>query len=168
MQVYASTQRGPLRTSGYIDPDDTTLITVFWGAPLFAVDTVYREGDICRPSTDNGYYYLCTTNGKSGSTEPATWAQTTQTSGTAEFEAVPFDLWVLPDEQLQTDGIIPASSWSVTDSVTLSGEDNNTVITSVLVSAVPSTVSDFELTNQVRKSNGEILSRTFRFKVNEQ
>lgn len=168
MQTFAATQKGPLKIPGYIDPDDTTLITVFWGAPVFQASTVYRLGDICRPTVDNGYYYECTTPGKTAATEPTTWGQTTQTSGTAVFTAVNYDLWVLPTEQLQAEGLVPASEWTVTNGITLSDEANDILTTSVKVSAVPADVTEFELTNQVRKSNGEILSRTFKYKVREQ
>lgn len=111
METYAATQKGPAKFQGYIDPDDVTVVKVFWGAPTFATTAVYREGDICRPTTDNGYYYSCTVNGLSGATEPTTWGQTTQLSGTAKFAAVPYDLFVLPDETLST------STWTVVTGV---------------------------------------------------
>lgn len=111
MEIFQATQKGPLLIPGYIDPDDVTTVKVYWGAPLFQANTVYRQGDICRPTVDNGYYYECTTNGKSAATEPTTWAQTTQTSGTVKFTAVPYDLFVLPGESVTT------STWSVVDNV---------------------------------------------------
>lgn len=105
--VFNDYQRGPLPIPGYIDPDAVEILKIYWGAPVFEVSTVYRLGDICRPTVDNGYYYECTTNGKSAATEPATWGQVTQVSGTAKFTAIPFDLFVLPGEA------ITSSSWSV-------------------------------------------------------
>jgi len=161
MISYDATARGPLKAPGYIDPDDKTIVNVSWGAPVFAANTVYLLGDICRPTTDNGYYYTVTTAGKS-STEPATWSQTTQTSGTVTFKAVAYDLFVLPAETIQ------ASAWTITDLVTTSDPLADNMTTSVVVGPVPDGVTVFELTNQITKSNGEMLSRTFRFKVNEQ
>ena len=111
MEIYEATAKGPLKIPGYIDADDVTIITVFWGAPVFETDKVYREGDICRPTTDNGYYYSTTKNGVSASTEPTTWSQTSQVSGTVTFEAVPYDLLVLPDET------ITSSEWIVVTGV---------------------------------------------------
>jgi hypothetical protein len=167
MNVYQATQKGPLKIPGYIDPDDTTIVRVYWGAPTFAANTVYRLGDICKPTTDNGYYYECTVPGKSA-TEPATWNQTKQVCGTAMFDAVPYDLWVKPGEQLSGADLIQASTWTATNSVTLSDEAYDSVSTSVVIQPLPADVVEFELTNQVRKSNGETLSRTFKYKVNEQ
>lgn len=111
MEIFQATQKGPLKIPGYIDPDDVVTVKVFWGAPVFQANTVYLSGDICRPTEDNGYYYECTTNGKSAATEPTTWGQATQTSGTAVFTAVPYDLFVLPGES------ITASTWSVDGAV---------------------------------------------------
>jgi len=154
--------------SGYIDPSDVTVVTIYWGAPAFATATVYHEDDICRPTTDNGYYYKCITDGVSGATEPATWSQTEQTTGTAVFEAIPYDLWVLPSEQLQTQDLELASVWAATNDVTLTNPLNDLVATSVVVSAIPAGVTEFELTNTVRKSTGEKLSKTMLYRVNEQ
>lgn len=167
MNVFQAAQKGPLKIPGYIDPDDTTNIRVYWGAPVFSADTVYRLGDICRPTTDNGYYYECTTAGKS-TTEPVSWSQSKQTCGTAVFTAVPYDLWLLPGETLQGQDLVLASTWTATDSVVLSGSAYDTSSTSVVIQPLPVGVTEFELTNQVRKSNGEVLSRTFKYRVNEQ
>lgn len=153
---------------GYLDPSDVTTVTVFWGAPVFATATVYHEDDICRPTTDNGYYYKCITDGTSGATEPATWSQTEQTSGTAVFKAMPYDLWILPSEQLQTSGENLASVWTATNEVTLTNPLNDTVATSVVISAIPEGVTEFEVTNTARKDNGEKLSKTMLYRVNEQ
>ena len=109
METFQATQKGPLAIPGYIDPNDIVTVKVYWGVPVFQADTVYRAGDVCRPTVDNGYYYECTTNGKSGATEPTTWAQTTQISGTVKFTAVAYDIFVLPDETVST------STWAVTD-----------------------------------------------------
>lgn len=168
MNIFESTDKGPKKLLNYIDPDDATLVKIFWGAPIFSVNQVYRAGDVCRPLVDNGYYYTCTKNGVSGSTEPAAWSQTAQTSGTAVFTAVPYDLWLLPEEYLQADGLVAASTWEVSDGVTITNPASNSYSTSVKVTAVPTGITSFTLTNQVRKSNGELLSRSFKYKVNEQ
>jgi hypothetical protein len=169
MQVYAATAKGPLKMPGYIDPNDTTIITVFWGAPAYDNDTVYRVGDIVRPPTDNGYYYECTTAGvTTHSSENHAWPTDEHQCGTAVFAAKPYDLWVLPHEFLQADGLIPASVWTATAGVTLSSPLNDSVTSSVVIEPLPEGVTEFELTNQARKSNGERLSRTFKYKVHEQ
>lgn len=167
MNVFQATQKGPLKVPGYIDPKDVTDVTVYWGAPIFIAETVYREGDICRPTVDNGYYYSCTTNGVSG-TEPTTWSQSKQVSGTAVFTAVPYDLWVLPGETLVGQNLTLASTWTATNNVVLASSAYDAVSTSVVIQPLPVDVTEFELTNTVRKSTGEMLSRTFKYKVNEQ
>jgi hypothetical protein len=179
MQAYSATAKGPLKADSYIDKDDITAIQIFWGAPLFAANTVYRLGDIIRPTVDTGYYHECTKSGKS-STEP-TWTQTKTTAGTAVFTAVSFDLWVLPEEALEADNVavppVPASAWAALDvspdvttpaTIPLASAVNDTVSSSVFVGPIPSGVTVFELTNRARKSNGETLSRTLQFKVHEQ
>lgn len=169
MQVYAATAKGPLKIPGYIDPNDTTTVTVFWGAPAYTTDTVYRLGDIVRPATDNGYYYECTTAGvTTHAAESHPWPTDEHQCGTAVFTAIPYDLWVLPSESLQADGLVPASAWTATNGVTLADDANNASSTSVTIQPLPVGVTEFELTNQVRKSTGETLSRTFKYKVHEQ
>ena len=162
MNIYEVDQKGPLQLPGYIDPSDATLINVFWGAPLFTVSTVYREGDICRPSVDNGYYYECTTNGKSDATEPTVWSQTSQLAGTAKFKAVPYNLFVLPGETLT------ASVWTSTDGATTSLPLLTDEVTTVLIDPLPVTITTFTLTNTVTKDNGEKRERSFKYKVRDQ
>lgn len=163
MQIYSSTLKGPLKVSGYIDPDDVTKISIYWGSPLWSEQTVYRLGDICRPSNDNGYYYQCSINGVSGTTEPS-WSQEEETiSGTVTFVAVPWNLWLLPDE------IIINSSWVASNSsINIANTTYNDYKSTVFVSEIPSVLVDFELTNQVTKGDGEVLSRSFLYKINQQ
>ncbi len=42
----------------------------------WAGSTAYSLGDIVEPTTPNYYYYVCTSAGNSGGTEPATWSTT--------------------------------------------------------------------------------------------
>lgn len=180
MQTYAAAAKGPLKVSGFIDPDDITIIQVFWGAPMFLTDTVYRIGDVVRSSTYTGYYYECTTNGRTALVEP-TWTQTKTTSGTAVFTAVPYDLWVVPGEVLQTGltngTLYQASVWTALDvtpdvvtpaTIPVANPLVDNISTSVVVGPIPAGVTSFELTNQVRKSTGELLSRTFKYAIHEE
>lgn len=162
MQIYSANQKGPLKVSGFIDPDDVTKINVWWGCQTWIANTVYRHGDIAKPTVDNGYYYTVTTNGRSSSTEPK-WTQDETTDNTVIYNAVPWDLWLLPDQTLT------ASSWSCDDpSVILSEEFMNDTSTSVNIMAVSNTAIEFTITNQVTKTFGEKLSRSFKYKVNQQ
>jgi hypothetical protein len=162
MQIYSPTTKGPMKTAGFIDPDDNTKISVFWGAPTFSELTVYRLGDIARPTTDNGYYYQCTTNGVTGSIEP-TWNQEETISGSVTFTAVPWNLWILPNEQ------ITESTWVANNpDIILHDESFSDYKSNIYVSNVPATLTEFQLTNQVTKGNGEMMSRSFLYKVNQQ
>lgn len=163
MQIYQATQKGPLKMPGYIDPDDVTNVSVYWGAPPFGANVIYRIGDIVAPSTDNGYYYQCTVNGRSAAIEP-TWTADEVTTGTATFIAVPWDLWLFPGE------IITNSVWNVSDaSITLTTQYSSDYNTSVYIQSFsPTALVEFELTNQVTKTSGEKLSRTFKYKINQQ
>ena len=162
MQIYSPTLKGPLKVSGFIDPDDITTIHVYWNAPEWSPQTVYRLGDITRPTADNGYYYQCAINGVSGATEPV-WGQEETVSGTVTFTAVPWNLWLLPDESLT------ASTWvSSNTAIDIDTNTFNDYKATVFVSNVPNTLVDFELTNQVTKANGETISRSFLYKVNQQ
>ena len=165
MQTYPANTKGPLKMNQYIDPDDITKITVFWGPDLFATNTVYLLGDICKPTVPNGYYYQCSVAGKTANTEPL-WEQATVTdtvvSGTVEFTPVAWDLWLQPAQTLTN------SVWTVSDAIPLSNESIGDNSTSVYVNAFDSTIAEFEITNQVTKDNGEKLSRSFKYKTNQQ
>lgn len=162
MQIYSSTLKGPLKITGFMDPDDITKISVFWSAQVFSENTVYRLGDVLRPTLDNGYYYQCSINGKTANTEPL-WNQEETTSGTAVFTAVPWDLWILPNEYITN------STWACSNTdIQLTNSNYTPETTTVTVSEIPAMLSEFELTNQVSKDNGESLSRTFVYKINQQ
>jgi hypothetical protein len=161
MQIYSATLKGPLKMPGYIDPDDTTRISVFWKPLIFQTNIVYYLGDICKPSIDNGYYYQCSTAGRSGLIEP-TWEQDTTTSGTVEFTAVPWDLWLKPAESISN------SIWTSSENITLTNPTATDSITTILITPFANTILEFDLTNQVTKSGGETLSRTFKYKTNQQ
>lgn len=161
MQIYQPTQKGPLKINGYMDPDDVTIIKIIWGATTWNANTVYRSNDIVKPTTDNGYYYTVSMNGRSGLTEP-NWLQEDTTDNDVLFSANPWDLWLLPDQ------ILTASSWSATSGVTLDNLSMSDVYSSAMITDVDSTLTEFEITNQVTKDNGEKLSRTLLYKVNQQ
>jgi hypothetical protein len=147
--------------SAILDPDDVIAVRVYYSAPPFEANVVYREGMVVAPTVDNGYYYVCTVNGKAGSTEP-TWTQSKVTSGTAVFTATPYDLWVLPTETLT------ASEWTATIAGVLSQQQHDDQVASVWVGPLPSGTTEVSLTNSVTKSTGEKINRTLKFKVGEQ
>lgn len=162
MQIYPPNLKGPLKVSGFIDPDDVTEIRVFWNAPTFSPLTVYRQGDITRPTVDNGYYYQCSTNGVTAASEPS-WGQEETTSGSAVFIAVPWNLWLVPSANIAN------SQWiSSNNNITLANSMHTNYYSAVLISTVPANLTDFTLTNQVTNQNNEKLTRSFTYKVNQQ
>lgn len=172
MNTYLSTTKGPLKIPGFIDPDDTTNIQIFWGAPIFSSATTYHIDDIVRPTIDNGYYYKCVTTGVTGDTEPA-WTQSSVTSGTAQFDPCDYDLYVMPGQSISdstwsTLAIDPVSGVESSLIVSLSNKAILSVTTSATIDPILESVSDFLVTNQITKSTGETLSRTFKYKINQQ
>lgn len=174
MQIYSSTLKGPLKVTGFIDPDDQTIIQTFWGAPTFTANTVYRLGNITKPTNDNGYYYECTLSGKSGAVEPTWQLEDDTIVGTAIFKPISYDLFIMPGEYITN------SLWNVpqvmindlwvsnSGHVILANSDYGLVSTTTIITTIDPTVQEFDLTNQVTKTNGEKLSRTFRYKTNQQ
>jgi hypothetical protein len=161
MQIYSPTLKGPLKVSGFIDPDDITTIHVYWNAPEWSPRTVYRSGDITRPTSDNGYYYQCAINGVSGNTQPA-WGQEETVSGTVTYTAVPWNLWLLPNENIAN------STWSSSNTAMTLVDNSDLWKTFVTLSNIPASLQEFTLTNQVTKNNNETLSRSFLYKINQQ
>jgi hypothetical protein len=53
-----------------LDQLDVVTVAAIWGAPVFATNTVYRNDDRIRPAFDNGYYYICVRNGRTGNEAP--------------------------------------------------------------------------------------------------
>lgn len=163
MQIYSATQKGPLKAKGYLDPDDVTTIQFYYGAPTWVANTVYLHGQNIKPTIDNGYYYTCTVNGKSGIKEP-TWTQDDSTIvGTAIFAAVPYDLWLLPSESIAN------STWTSSDvNMVFLNESHGTVSTNVVISNTSPILTEFELTNHVVKNTGDSVSKTVKYMLNQQ
>lgn len=162
MQIYTSTLVGPLEVLEPIDPDDSTPIEVFWGAPVFVPGEIYLRDSIMRPLVPNGYYYKCTISGITGAIEPSASDIKTFISGYAKFKALSYDLFLSWEDE------ILSSSWEVTDGVTLTAQAHDTVRTGVVISSIPTGVTSFTLTNQVFKTGSIPLSRSLLITVHEQ
>ena len=159
MQIYPANQKNPLKVVGYVNPNDITQASAFWGAPTFETDCVYRQGDVTAPTKDNGYYYSCTVNGISDTIEPK-WTEDPsdfQISGAVTFQPIPWDLWLIPPE------IITASTWTSTKSVPTFGSGFTDTFSYISFGPFDTTISEFKLTNKITKSTGETLSRTFSY-----
>ncbi len=67
---------------------DVPVLKVYPGSPVkpWTALTVFNVGDIIEPTTPGDYYYICSTSGTSGATEPSPWGSTpdgTTSDGTA-------------------------------------------------------------------------------------
>jgi hypothetical protein len=163
--IYNASAKGPFRVSGVHDRDSKRNIGIIYRPNEWASSTVYYlrgtdDYDVVIPTTFNGYYYKVVSPGVSGATEP-TWGTKIggkTTSGSVIFEAVAYNLMPASES-------ITASSWTASDSVTISNESLTTTYTICRIDAVPDAVESFTLTNHTTRSNGEEHDVTLQFKV---
>lgn len=165
--IYSATARGPFKIPGYYDKDSIRTFGLIYRPNTWLANTVYYarssdDYDIVVPSIFTGLYFKADNPGKSGATEPVwpTTVGTTVTDNGIVWEAVAYNL-IPPTES------ITASTWTATDSVTLSGTSFTSNTTQVIVSAVPVGTATFSITNHIVKSNGEADDVTLAFKVAE-
>lgn len=166
MNIFKSNEKGPKKMSVYLDPDDKTIINLVYGATNWESSKVYYNDEIVRPTVDNGYYYVCEKNGKSSITEPD-WdllsSDDSITDGTIIWKPIEYNLW------LATSEVLTNSIWTTNnENILLSYPAFDNTTSSIMIESIPSNLSTFILTNQVTKSNGEKISKSFEYKVNQQ
>lgn len=177
MQIFRATDRGPLKLEGFFDPHTVDVLESYWGAPPFEANKVYYQGDIFAPTVNNGFFYECIRNGKSG-VEP-TYSSPNTTVGTAIFKEMPWDLWLLPGQSVITSTWFVASATHLVNGlpvvvapeasgVTLANETNNGVVTSVVVSLTLTNVLNFVVTNRAVKIGGLSEDRSYKLTVRNQ
>lgn len=146
------------------DPDAKKTYQMVYGAPSWAALTAYICNEaVVAPSTFNGFYYEAQSGGITASGEP-TWptqAGGTVTDGTVIWRAVCWDLFLGNTETLTV------SAWTANVALTMENETLANPITSVRVTAVPSGITEFMLTNHVTKSNGDEDDRSIIVQVME-
>jgi hypothetical protein len=164
--IYSATAKGPYKVAGYHDPDSKKVIGIVYKPSTWAANTVYYarnadDYDIVIPTVFAGMYYKVTNPGKTGATEPV-WPTTVGEAVVSgpTFEAVAYNL-MLPTESIVT------STFVATDGVTLTIPTFTAGTTQVMISAVPTGVNSFTITNHTVKSNGEEEDVTLYFKVAE-
>lgn len=165
--IYSATAKGPYKVPGYFDPDSKRIIGIVYKPDAWAANTVYYlrgddDADIVIPSTFKGLYYRVANPGKSAATEP-TWptqigAQVTD--GSVVWEAVAYNL-LPPTDSIST------STFSASDSVTLTGATLTGGKTQVMISTVPAGVTEFTITNHTVRSSGEEDDVSLLFRVAE-
>lgn len=107
----------------------------------------YITGDVVIPSTPNGWYYICSSGGISGGSEPvfSTVAKGKTNDNTIEWTAFVYDLL------LNTGDTITSSTWVGTNGETV---ENETIITdgiqtSFRLVAVPINASSVTMVNSI-------------------
>ena len=73
MIIYSGDQATPVKLKAPHDPDDSIDYSIYWAPPVWSAFTVAQEGSIVAPTSNNGFYGLCTSGGITGSNEP-TWS----------------------------------------------------------------------------------------------
>jgi hypothetical protein len=163
--IYSVNAKGGYKINGVHDANSKRFIGILYRPDDWQASKVYYlrstdDYDVIIPTDFNGFYYKVVSPGKSGSTEP-TWgtkAGGKTTSGSVIFEAVAYNLMPASES-------ITASSWTASDSVTISNESLTTTYTICRIDAVPDAVESFTLTNHTTRSNGEEHDVTLQFKV---
>lgn len=164
--LYSATSKGPYKVQGYHDKDSKRIIGLIYRPDTWAANTVYyvrseNDYDIVVPSVFKGLYFKATNPGKSGASEPA-WPTTigdTITDGVT-WEAVGYNL-------MPPTVSISISTFTASDGVTLTAPSSTSNTTQVTISAVPSGVSSFTVTNHTIKTSGEEDDVSLLFKVSE-
>jgi len=164
MIIYKPGQNEPARLSEAHDPDAKKIYKIAYGASDWASATAHIcDESVVMPSTFNGFYYEAMSGGISGASEP-TWptaAGETVVDGSVTWRAICWDLFLDEGET------ITASTWSSDVAITMDTEALASPLTSVRVTAVPSGVLEFTLTNHVTKSNDEEDDRSMLIQVLE-
>jgi hypothetical protein len=163
--LYERNRSWPYKIPRAIDGNDKLLLKVYFRPDAWAATTVYEKtdewADVVMPTTFKGLYFRIKYPGKSGSTDPftGTYAEGDEvTDGTATWEAVEYDL-------LETGVTVSTCDFTATDSVTLASESAATTTAQCLISTIPASVTEFDVTGHPILSNSEEFDMTFTFKV---
>jgi hypothetical protein len=165
--AYSATVKGPFKVAGYHDKDSKRLFGLKFKPPIWAADTVYYVWDtdyfdIVIPTVFKGLYFKVTNPGLSGATEPVwpTLVGDTVNDNGIIWEAVAYNLMPITET-------ISDSTWTASNSVTISQQNFTASTTQVRIDSVPAGVDSFTLTNHYVKNNGEEDDVTLLFKVAE-
>lgn len=141
-----------------MDTSDITDFVFMWRPPVWAEDTVYiEEIDLVVPWTDNGFYYVPVSGGRSqvvetptvppvpGTSEPL-WSSVsgeTVLDGTVEWQAQPYDFMLDHGE------VITDSTWEVPTGIQVVASSFNDYSSTVIVKVLDDTLEGFLLTNKM-------------------
>lgn len=164
--IYSATAKGGFKMPAPFDPNSKKYTGVIYIPDTWAATHVYYMDDyrydIVIPTVFKAKYYKVVQPGKSGATEPA-WPSAIGeqvTDGDVIWECVAYDL-IPPTDTIST------STFTASDGVTLTGASISGGKTQVKISAVPTGVTQFTVTNHTVRTSGEEDDVTLVFKVGE-
>jgi len=166
MQIYSATSKKIPTASALHDPNAILLYGFSYKPSVWEANTVYgTEITVVIPTVFNGFEYQVISNGISDAVTEPVWPTTvgdTIEDGSVTFKAAHYTKY------LANSDTIVASTWSATDSVTVSSEaytaDGQT---QALIGPVPAGVEEFTITNHITTSTGEEDDRSLLIKVKE-
>jgi hypothetical protein len=127
------------------DPDEM----IYYGFRLAPeehyLNFAYYLEDVIKPTTSNGFYYICIKPGISGTVEPAwnTVINGKTIDGSVTWKAIPYDFIVKPGDTV-------SSTWITPNDIVLDNPGNDSSKTWVRVSAITDTaLTSFIITNRV-------------------
>lgn len=151
MPVFISSKK--LQTSANKhDPNDEKYYSFVWKVPVWEAEKEYLLDACIRPAIPNGFYYVCTNPGLSGTLAPTfpliIGKTVTENPGNVVWQANAYNLNLLSAES-----ILVSDFYADSTEITISDEEESNGITSckVTVGANP-TISEFILTNRVSVS----------------
>lgn len=165
MLEYSASRNSPLELKEAHDPDSKIYYNFSYKPVSWVATTAsIRKVSVVRPTVNNGHYYICTSGGITGGTEP-TWPTIkgdTVEDGDVTWKAYDWGFLLAYGET------IAASTWTADNAnITLASSSFTDEGTQILVSDVPSTITEFTLTNHITTSTGEEWDRSVTVPVAE-
>lgn len=157
---------GPITWPKPHDPDSSVYYGLVYDARVWEANTVvYKDRSIVKPTVNNGHYYVPSTGGRTGSTEPTWTADEVEDGSMVVWKAYPFDLQLFPGDQITNVDWVPSSG------VTIDNESYANGATKCRVTAVPAAATSISLKNilSVLRETGdaEVIERTINIKIKD-
>ena len=167
--LYRGDLKHPVRMVAPHDPSEELDYKFQYKASTWVGNTAYQRGDPVSPTVSNGFFYICQSGGRSGSTEPV-WD--TETNGSTIDGGVE---WQSKDGGLLLEftETIASSSWTASAGVTLGTTSpydpsfTNTSATVWVIAITDTTLKEFTLSNTVLTNLDRRYVRSMIIKVAE-
>lgn len=169
--LYQAGNKGPYHVAGIHDKDSKRLIGIIFRPATWGASTVYYQHDadnydVIIPTIFTGMYHYVKNPGKSGGTEPTTWA--TEVGGET-VDGITGLVWVAQAYNLMVPSeTITAVTYSGTDGIIVTNTSNTTTSCQFMIPVLPAAAiatGTFEITTHFTKSNLEEGDVTLHFKI---